>query len=98
MNALREVTAWWNTELDHGGFVFNEEQVAEVFKRSLKDREPWLSSLALKRRVKEEISRFAQAIRRIRDEDIDFEELVRQQKARPEIQKWMARFRAGLSN
>jgi hypothetical protein len=98
MNALREVTAWWNTELDHGGYVFGEEQVAEVFKRSLKDREPWLSPMAVKRRAKEEIARFAQAIRRIRDEGIDFEELVQQQKARPEIQKWMERFRASFLN
>jgi hypothetical protein len=100
MNAsdLTEVTEWWNTELDHGGFVFSEEQVAEVFRRSVKDREPGLSRMAVKRRAREEVARMARGIRRVRDEGLDFEELVRQQKARPEVQRWMAQVRARMSN
>jgi hypothetical protein len=94
---LTEVTRWWNTELDHGGFVFSEEQVAEIFRKTVKGREPWLSRMAVKRRTREEIARMARGIRRVRDEGIDFEELVRQQKARPEVQRWMAQVRATVN-
>jgi hypothetical protein len=44
-----------------------------------------------------EIARMARGIRRVRDEGLDFEELVRQQKARPEVQRWMAQVRATVN-